>query len=155
MGTLYDAKQRFLDAQEEMAAQAHDLSLARCLRQHLQQTGQQLADLDRIIQRLSEQSLVVTNHTARGLAEDVRAAMDRARTLPIRDWLIANAASTIEQAEIGFYSGLISAARVLGLSQQGLDLLRQSLGQDHQTAQDLEALVPELLHKALRQEGRP
>jgi ferritin-like metal-binding protein YciE len=153
MGMLYDAKQRFLAAQEEMAAQAHDPSLARCLRQHLQQTGQHSANLDRLIQLLSEQNVGVTSHTARGVAEDVRAAMDEARTLAIRDWLIASSATTIEQAEIGFYGSLITAARVLGLPQEGVDLLQQNLGQDQQTAQDLGNLAPALLNAALRAEG--
>jgi ferritin-like metal-binding protein YciE len=154
LGTLYDAKQRFLEAQEEMAAQAHDLALARCLRQHLHQTGQHLAHLDGLLERLSEQSVVVTSHTARGVAQDVRAAMDSAGTLPLRDWVIARTASTIEQAEIGFYGSLIAAALVLGLSPEGLDVLQHNRCEDEQTAQELENMAPRLLHTALREEGR-
>ena len=59
VGALYDAKRRFLEAHEEMAAVASDPQLARCLRQHRAQIGQQIAHLDSIGQLLSEQETVV------------------------------------------------------------------------------------------------
>lgn len=153
VGSLLDGKQQFLDAQEEMAESAQDEDLVRYLRQHLGQTEQQIVDLERIIQQLSEQDIAVTNHAARGLSRDVQSVIDDARTHALRDWLIATLGDAIEHAEIAHLRGLVAAALELQLPVQVVSLLQQGLAQDRQACQDLEILAPGLLRVSVQQEG--
>jgi ferritin-like metal-binding protein YciE len=152
VGALYDAKRRFLEAHEEMAAVASDPQLARCLRQHLAQIGQQIAHLDSISQLLSEQETVVTSHAARGLARDVHEIVDAAQTNEVRDWVIATAVGTIGHTELAFYTGLVAMAQHLELSQQVLVLLPQDREQDQQALWSVEGVAPRLLQAAVQRD---
>ena len=153
VSALSDGIQQFLEVHEEMAACASDPELVRHLRRHLKQTEQQVMNLDRIAQMLSEQDLPVTNHAARGIAREVRDAVDAAQTNQVRDWIITTAADTIERAEIARYTSLMAMARQLELPYQVVDLLQQNLAQDEQTLHDLAQLAPRVLQAAAQQQG--
>jgi ferritin-like metal-binding protein YciE len=152
VGALYDAKRRFLEAHEEMAAVASDPQLAQCLRQHLAQIGQQIAHLDSIGQLLSEQETAVTSHAARGLARDVHEIVDAAQTNELRDWVIAAAVGTIGHAELAFYTGLVAMAQHLELPHQVLELLAQDREQDQQALWSVEGVAPRLLQAAVQRD---
>jgi ferritin-like metal-binding protein YciE len=110
-------------------------------------------NLDRIAELLSAQDLPVTNHAARGIAREVRDAVDAAQTNHVRDWIITTAADTIERAEIARYTSLIAMARQLELPYQVVDLLQQNLAQDEQAIHDLAQLAPRVLQAAAQQQG--
>jgi ferritin-like metal-binding protein YciE len=113
VSALSDGIQQFLEVREEMAACTSNPELARRLRRHLEQTEQQVMNLDQIAQMLGEQDLPVTNHAARGIAREVRDTVDAAQANHVRDWIITMAADTIERAAIARYTGLIAMARQL------------------------------------------
>jgi ferritin-like metal-binding protein YciE len=153
VSALSDGIQQLTEVHEEMAASASDPELVRHLRRHLERTEQQLMNLDRIAELLSAQDLPVTNHAARGIAREVRDAVDAAQTNHVRDWIITTAADTIERAEIARYTGLLAMARQLELPYQVVDLLQQNLGQDEQAIHDLAELAPRVLQAAAQQQG--
>jgi ferritin-like metal-binding protein YciE len=153
VSALSDGIQQLTEVHEEMAASASDPELVRHLRRHLERTEQQLMNLDRIAELLSAQDLPVTNHAARGIAREVRDAVDAAQTNHVRDWIITTAADTIERAEIARYTGLLAMARQLELPYQVVDLLQQNLGQDEQAIHDLAQLAPRVLQAAAQQQG--
>jgi ferritin-like metal-binding protein YciE len=153
VSALSDGIQQLTEVHEEMAACASDPELVRHLRRHLERTEQQLVNLDRIAEMLSEQDLPMTNHAARGIAREVRDAVDAAQTNHVRDWIITTAADTIERAEIARYTSLIAMARQLELPYQVVDLLQQNLAQDEQTLHDLAQLAPRVLQAAAQQQG--
>src|SRR5947209_2341213 len=113
VSALSDGIQQLTEVHEEMAACASDPELVCHLRRHLKQTEQQVMNLDRIAEMLSEQDLPVTNHAARGMAREVRDAVDAAQTNHVRDWIITTAADTIARTEIARYTGLPAMARQL------------------------------------------
>jgi ferritin-like metal-binding protein YciE len=153
VSALSDGIQQFLEVHEEMAACASDPELVRHLRRHLNQTEQQTMNLDRIAEMLSAQDLPVTNHAARGIAREVRDAVDAAQTNHVRDWIITTAADTIERAEIARYTGLLAMARQLELPYPVVEALQQNLGRDEQTLHDLAQLAPRVLQAAAQQQG--
>jgi ferritin-like metal-binding protein YciE len=153
VSALSDGIQQLTEVHEEMAASASDPELVRHLRRHLERTEQQLVNLDRIAEMLSEQDLPMTNHAARGIAREVRDAVDAAQTNHVRDWIITTAADTIERAEIARYTSLIAMARQLELPYQVVDLLQQNLAQDEQAIHDLAQLAPRVLQAAAQQQG--
>ena len=150
VGTLSDGIQQYLEVHEEMAASATDPELMRLLHRHLERTGQQMMNLDRIAEMLREQDLTETSHAARGIAREVRDAIDAAQTNHVRDWIITTAVDTIERAEIARYTGLIAMARQLEMPGEVVELLQQNLGQDEQTIHDLAQLAPRVLQAAVR-----
>jgi len=110
-------------------------------------------NLDRIAEMLSEQDLPVTNHAARGMAREVRDAVDAAQTNHVRDWIITTSADTIARTEIARYTGLLAMARQWELPSPVVDLLQQNLGQDEQTIDDLAQLAPRVLQAAVQRQG--
>ena len=153
VSAISDGIQQFLEVHEELAACASDPELVRQLRRHLKQTEQQAMNLDRIAELLSAQDLPVTNHAARGIAREVRDAVDATQTNHVRDWIITTAADTILRAEITRYLALLAMARQLELPYQVVDLLQQNLGQDEQALHDLAQLAPRVLQAAVQWQG--
>jgi ferritin-like metal-binding protein YciE len=153
VSALSDGMQQFLEVHEELAACASDPELVRELRRHLAQTAQQRMNLDRIAEMLREQDLLVTNHAARGIAREVRDAVDAAQTTHVRDWIITTAADTIERAASARYSGLLAMARQLELPLQVVELLQQNRGQAEQTLHALAQLAPRVLQAAAQRQG--
>jgi ferritin-like metal-binding protein YciE len=148
VSALYDGMQQFLEVHEELARCASNPELVRHPRRHLKQTEQQVTNLDRIAEMLSEQDLPVTNHAARGIAREVRDAVDAAQTNPVRDWIIITAADTLLRAEITRYIALIAMARKLELPAPVVEMLQQNLGRDEQTLHDPAQLAPRVLQAA-------
>jgi len=153
LGDIYDAESQFLKGQQEMLQNATDPNLQQMITNHIQQTQQQIRNLDQVFSTLGQQPKREPCAGAKGLVTEAQKLLQETKSVPaIRDCAIAGAASKVEHYEISSYRGLITAADLMG-QQDIVSLLQQNLEQEESTARMIEASSPQLLQIAMQQEG--
>ncbi len=153
LSDMYDAEHRFLKGQEEMLAQASDPELKEMIQTHIQQTEQQIKNLDQVFSLLGQKAKGEKCDAAAGLVSEAQKTMKEASVVALRDCVIGTAATKVEHYEIVNYRGLVAGAEGMGQTKI-VALLRTNLAQEEQTAQKLEKSAPQLLKKAKAAEGK-
>ena len=148
IGDIYDAERRFLRGQQLMVLKATDPQLQDLLKEHVEQTRQQIRTLKEVFSLLGQRPKGMTCDSARRLVVEAAKTMEEAATDSLRDVLIGRAAAKVEHYEIATYRGLVMAAELTG-QDQIKSLLEQNLHQEEHTADLLERSAPQLLRKAL------
>jgi ferritin-like metal-binding protein YciE len=155
LGDIYDAEHQFLKGQEEMLQNATDPNLQQMIQQHMQQSKQQIQNLEQVFNVLGQQPQRVMCDGAKGIvSEGQKAIKETSGSDTLRDCAIAGAAERVEHYEIASYRGLITAASLMG-QQDIVSLLQQNLQQEESTAALIEQSTPTLLQKAMQEEGLP
>lgn len=145
---IYDAEHQFLKGQELMLQNSSDPNLQAMIQQHIEQTRQQIRNLDQVFDLLGTKGQRVMCDGAKGILTEGQKLMQETSGVPaIRDCAIAGAASKVEHYEIAAYRGLILGAELMG-QRQIVNLLTQNLQQEEQTAQLIEQSTPTLLRQA-------
>lgn len=148
LADLYDAEQRFLEAQQEMLTKANATELRMMLQEHIDQTTQQITNLQQIYALLGAEPMRVDCDAAIGLVQEGNKAIQgSSQNLTLRDSVIAGAIAKVEHYEIASYRGLIASAELTN-KEAILRLLRQNLEQEEQTARKVEQSAPMLLRQA-------
>ncbi|GAB4199535.1 MAG: ferritin-like domain-containing protein [Roseiflexaceae bacterium] len=154
LGDIYDAEHRFLEAQQQMLTKASSPQLKSMIQQHIQQTEQQIRNLEEIHNLLGQKPQRVTCEAAAGLVSEGQKTMKEAAGNPaILDCVIAGAQSKVEHYEVASCRGLVTGAQMMG-QQQILQLLQQNLQQEEQTASLIEQSTPQLLQQAMSAQQR-
>lgn len=151
LGSIYDAEHRFREGLQVALPQVRNDQLKSLLQTHIGQTEQQIKNLEQVFSSLGQKPQRIPCEAAAGLfadGEKLLAAVNPA----LMDLAIAGAQSKVEHLEIASYRGLIQGAEQMGQTQI-VDLLRQNLQQEEQTAQTFEQSLPELLQKASSAQG--
>jgi ferritin-like metal-binding protein YciE len=150
LSDIYDAEHRFRDAQQKMMQQADDSTLKQMISEHIDQTKVQITNLEQIFKLLNENARRETCDSATGLVSEGEKGMKAAADAPaIRDCLIASAVSKVEHYEIASYRGLIQGAEQMD-QKEIVNLLKENLKQEEQTAKLVESSTPTLLRKAIK-----
>ena len=149
---IYDAEHRFLDGQVKMVHRATDHELQRSIENHIAQTRQHIADLERLFRELDEAPRRETNEAAQGLMSGAERGIEEAQGDALRDCLIDAAVIKVEHFEIGSYRGLLTGARLMMGQTTAVDLLEANLRQEEETAQIAEQSAETLLQKAMQAE---
>jgi ferritin-like metal-binding protein YciE len=152
LGDIYDAEHRFLKGQREMLKKATDPRLQQGIQEHIQQSEQQVQNLEQVFSILGQQPKGVKCDAAAGIVTEAQKSMGEAGNDALCDCIIDGAAAKVEHYEIASYRGLITGAQLMG-QQQIVQLLQQNLQQEEQTAQKLESMAGQLLQVAMQQEG--
>jgi ferritin-like metal-binding protein YciE len=150
---LYDAEHRFVEGQEEMVQAASDQDLQSSIQQHIEQTRGHARNLEQVFAHLGLEPRRETNEVAQGLVSEAQEGIQEAQSAELRDCAIVSAVSKVEHFEMGSYRGLIAGAQQMG-QQEAVGLLQQNLQEEEQTAQIAEQSAPELIQKAMGQEGQ-
>ena len=148
LADIYDAEHQFLEAQQQMLQQASDQQLQSMLQTHIDQTQQQIENLEQVYSQMGQQPERQTCEAAEGLVADGQKKVQEAQAGPIRDTLIAGAQLKVEHYEVASYRGLLTGAQQMGQSEIA-GLLLQNLQQEEQTALLVEQSAPMLLQKAM------
>ena len=146
---VYDAEHRFLEAQQEMIQQASDEHLRSMLQNHINQTQRQAQNLEQVFSQLGQEPRRTTSQAAQGLVADDQTSLQEAESGPIADLLIAGTQAKVEHFEIACYEGLVTGAQQMG-QDQIVDLLKQNLLQEQETARMVEQSLPLLEQKAMQ-----
>ncbi len=153
LGDIYDAEHQFLKGQEEMLQGANDGTLRQMISTHIEETRQQIANIEQVYAVLGQKPERVMCDGAKGIvSEGQKGLRETAGASGVRDVAIANAAARVEHYEISAYKGLIVGAQLMGQTQI-VSLLQQNLQQEQRTAQLVEQNLPILLETAMNAEG--
>jgi len=132
-----------------MLDQCSDEELKGLLKTHIDESQQQVQNLEQIFSQMGEQAQSQTSEAARGLISDAQKSIHEAQAEAIRDTLIADAQSKVEHFEIACYRALVIGAQQMG-QEEAVDLLQQNLQQEERTAQMIEQSTPKLVQKSMQ-----
>jgi ferritin-like metal-binding protein YciE len=148
LGAIYDAEHRFQEAQQQMLQQTSNDLLKSMLEMHIRETEEQIKNLEQVFTLIAQIPKRVNCEAAAGLVSDAQALIKNAGHPGIVDVAMAGAQAKVEHFEITCYRGLVMAAEIMG-NNQAVDLLRQNLQQEEQTAQKVEQSMRQLLQQAM------
>lgn len=146
LGDIYDAEHRFLEGQQEMVQKVANQKLKSTVQKHIDQTQQQIRNLEQVFDQIGQQPQRKTCPVADGLLREARNNIIDVENEPLLDSVINVAVAKIEHYEIATYRSLIAIAQLLKQNEI-IDLLRKNLQQEEETAQIAEQSTQELLQK--------
>ena len=154
IAAMYDAENRFLEAQQMMWQSCQHNALKSAIETHIRETEEQIHNLEEVFTILGQEVQRVNCDAAAGLISDAQKFMLLATNSPkIVDLGMVGGQCKIEQLEVACYRSLIKVAEQIGQNQV-VQLLQQNLQQEEQTAQKLEQMMPQLLQEAKQPEAK-
>src|SRR5215208_7416187 len=150
---VYDAEHRFIEGQQEMVEHATDESLKGAIQEHLEQTRQHAANVERVFAELGQEAHRETNEVAQGLVSEAQEGIQEAQSSALRDCAIVSAVIKVEHFEMGSYRGLVTGANLMGQTEIER-LLRENMQEEEETARIAEQSAEELLQKAMQEGGQ-
>jgi ferritin-like metal-binding protein YciE len=152
LGDILDAENQFLKAQQDMLEQATDSTLKDGIEQHIQETEQQIKNLEQVFSEMGEEPERVKCSGAQGIVAEAKHGVKEAGTPEIRDLFIGASLLKVEHYEITSYQGLHLAAKQMG-QDKAAKLFAENLKQEEKTAEKLQGSAPKLLETAMEAEG--
>lgn len=150
LGDIYDAEHRFLEAQQTLLQSANSDTVQQLLETHIQETEQQIANLEQVYEILGLTAKRVSCDGAKGIVTEGNKLVKETEEVPaLADLAIAGGCSKVEHYEIASYRGLILGAEQMGQTEV-VRLLTENLEQEENTAQKIETSMPQLLSKAMQ-----
>lgn len=150
---VYDAEHRFTEGQQEMVEHATDENLRSAIQEHLEQSREHAANVERVFADLGREPRRETNEVSKGLVSEAQEGIQEAQSAALRDCAIVSAVIKVEHFEMGSYRTLVTAARLMGQS-RAEQLLQRNMDQEEQTARLAESTSEQLLRKAMKEEGQ-
>lgn len=149
LADIYDAEHQFLEAQQQMITHANADTVKQMLQTHIQQTEQQIKNLEQVFQALGQQLKREKCAAAAGLVTEGNKLLKEVSGNPaLVDLAIAGSQTKVEHYEVASYRGLVMSAQVMG-KHEILPLLQANLQQEEQTAQLVEQSTPQLIQQAM------
>ncbi len=143
LADMYDAEHQFLEAMGKMREMATDEKLQAMLEEHMQQTEEQIRNLEQVFSEAGRRPERQECMGAKGLVEEASKMMEESGSNEIRDAVIAGGAAKAEHYEMVSYADLIDGAEMLKL-RKAVKLLTDNREQEVSTARKLERLAPRL-----------
>ncbi len=147
LADMYDAEHQFLEAQQKMLQNATDEKLRALIETHMEETRQQISNLEQVFEAAGEQPERQTCSGAKGLIEEATKMMEEVGSDELRDAFIVGAATKTEHYEMVGYADLIDGAEMLKL-RPAVRLLTQNREQEVRTARKLERQAPRIAKAA-------
>lgn len=151
LGDIYDAEHRFLEGQQQMLGLATDQTLRASIAQHIEESQQQIRNLEQIFTLLAQPPKRETCDASNGLVLEAQKSVQHAGNEAIRDCLILDSLSKVEHYEMAAYRSLVIAAQYVDNGEVKL-LLQEILKQEEDTAHKLEMAAPMLIEYAMQNE---
>lgn len=146
---MYDAEQLFLEGMQQMLQKAGDQNLKSMISNHIDQTRQQIRNLEQVFDILGQSPQRTSCITAQALTQEAGQIMqDTQGNLSLLNMVITEAADKVEHFEVASYRGLITEADMMG-QRDIVSLLQQNLQQEETTSMLLEQSTPTLAQYAL------
>ena len=148
LGDIYDAEHRFLAAQQKMLPNATSETVKSMLETHIEQTQEQIENLEKVYEILGLTAQRVSCDGAAGIVLEGDKLLSETASVPtLADLAIVGGCSKVEHYEIASYRGLIAGAEAMG-QDDIVDLLTDNLEQEEEPAEFLHDSMPALLEKA-------
>jgi ferritin-like metal-binding protein YciE len=124
-----------------LAKEATDAELRKGFEHHLEETKQQIGNLERVFEKLGKKARAKKCPGIEGIKKEHDEFMSEHESSPqICDLFLTGAAARTEHYEIAAYSGLIRMARSLGESECAA-LLEENLRQEQSTLAKVESVA--------------
>ena len=143
LADMYDAEHQFLAAMGKMREMAGDPKLQTMLEEHMQQTEEQISNLEEVFAQIGKDPERQECMGAKGLVSEAQKMMEETESPELRDSVIAGAATKAEHYEIVAYADLIDGAEMMK-KRKAVTLLTKNREQEVSTARKLERLAPKL-----------
>ena len=145
---VYDAEQRITKALPKMAREASSEDLSSAFEEHLAQTQEHVARLERVFRILGESPSKKTCKAMVGLLEEGEEVMKEDAPESVLDAGLIGAAQKVEHYEMATYGCLRDWAQLLGLS-EAADVLQETLDEEGETDKRLTEIAQSLNVEAL------
>jgi ferritin-like metal-binding protein YciE len=133
---LYSAETQLIKALPKMAKAANSPDLVQGFEEHLEQTKEHAARLERILEALDEKPTGKTCKAMKGLVEEGAEAIKENASKSAKDAMLIAAAQRVEHYEIAGYGTVKTYANLLG-EDEAVDLLKQTLQEEVETDEKL------------------
>ncbi len=149
LGDMLTAEKTIEKALPKLRQEATDDALARGFEHHLDETRQQIENLERVFESLGERPKAERCPGIEGIkAEHDEFMRERKPTEAICDLFLTGAAARTEHYEIAAYTGLVEMARALGERESAL-LLEENLRQEQEMLRAVESSSKRLMKQTL------
>jgi ferritin-like metal-binding protein YciE len=135
---LYSAETQLIKALPKMAKAAHSPELAQGFTDHLEQTKEHAARLEKIFEALDEKPTGKKCKAMEGLIKEGAEAIEENASPAAKDALLIAAAQRVEHYEIAGYGTVKTFAHLLG-EEEAATLLEQTLKEEAETDEKLTA----------------
>jgi ferritin-like metal-binding protein YciE len=146
---LYDAEQKIARLLTTMAGEATDDRVRRALAEHLEETRQQIRNLDRVFEQLGSRPQQVSCEAMDGLQADRQFFLEQNPTPELRTMFDLGAAAKTEHYEMAAYRGLSEKAQLMA-NQELARLLQENLRQEVGMAEQAEQLGLQIAREQLQ-----
>src|SRR3954468_22386804 len=143
---LYDAEQRLTQALPKMAETAHAGALKAAFEQHLRETHNHVARLEKVFQMLGKQPQRHTCAAMKGLIDEGQEVLSASGDESVIDAALIAAAQRVEHYEISGYGTARTFAQRLGHS-KAARLLQETLDEEAATDKKLTALAEQQVNQ--------
>ena len=137
---IYDAEQQLVKALPKMAKTATNEELRAAFEQHLEQTQEHVARLERVFEELGEKPKRKTCEAMKGLLEEGKNMMEEDADEDVMDAGLIAAAQKVEHYEIATYGTIRTYVEMLGFDEQA-DILQETLDEEKDTDDNLTELA--------------
>ncbi len=145
---LYDAEKQLVKALPKMAKAAYDEDLKAGLTEHLEETKEHVARLERVFKLLDETPKAKTCPAMKGLIEEGNEALEEKEASCVRDAQIIGSAQRIEHYEIAAYGTVRTLAETLG-EDEVAEILQMTLDEEGEADKKLTAAAATINEAAL------
>ena len=140
---LYSAETQLTKALPKMAKAASDEALRAGFEEHLDQTYEHIARLDRVMELLDASPKGKTCKAMKGLVAEGEEKIDEDATPAVKDAALICAAQKVEHYEIAGYGTVRTFAELLG-EDEVVSLLQETLDEEAETDRKLTELASSL-----------
>ncbi len=140
---LYSAETQLMKALPKMAKAASSEELKKAFEQHLEQTQEQVARLERIGEQLGESMKGKKCKAMEGLIEEGKETLEEEGDPTVLDLAIIGAAQKVEHYEIAGYGTARTLAELLG-EEDVAEILQETLDEEGDTDKLLTEIAMEL-----------
>jgi ferritin-like metal-binding protein YciE len=151
---VYYAEQQLVKKLPKMIDEATDRELAGGFEKHLDETKQQVANLEQVFSQLGEKAKGERCPGIEGIAEEHDRFMKEHQPSPeVCDMFLTGAAARVEHYEMAAYNDLIAMAEGLGET-KAVGLLKENLMQEKHAAETVESIGKRLAKDVTRAAAR-
>jgi ferritin-like metal-binding protein YciE len=145
---LYDAEKQLLKALPKMAKAAYDDELKAGFTEHLEETKEHVARLERVFKLLDEPAKSKTCPAMKGLIEEGNEALEEKEASSVRDAQLIGSAQRIEHYEMAAYGTVRTLAETLG-EDEVAEILQMTLDEEGEADKKLTAAAATVNEAAL------
>ncbi|WP_207426887.1 ferritin-like domain-containing protein [Pedobacter sp. SYSU D00535] len=150
---IYWAEKHLAKALPKMAKSATSDELRSCLEQHLTETEEQIARLEKVFELIGVKAAGKKCEAMEGLVEEGKGMMEETEDGSMtRDAAIISSAQKIEHYEIASYGTLRTLANTLGMT-EAANLLQQTLDEEKSTDVKLTQVAESFVNESANTEG--